>query len=571
MKLKKKWILNTVTVSVAVLAIVVGGNRVLQMATAPPGSFESEEVENWRRFSSAGHRAGSSEATVVIVEFLDFTCPYCQEAALGLELLRNRYSADVAVVYRHKPSDRPNSLSAAVAAECATRFGRFMQFHDALMARPDAIAAKTWSEWAEQAGIPDTIAFVECMAETTGSPTIQRDTLAARELGVQATPTFLINNRMFEGYPGFDRLHDVVREAIRKSAGTDQSAERSRSDGRRQLPWGFESVWRISSLTHESLSAYTFSAENVDADAAGNVYLLDQTAQTVFVISPDGELLDSLGRTGGGPGEFGNAVALDVTTDSILAVLDYSGRLVRWRVPDGQLLDPVATKEIFNFGGLVRTLSDGLIATEMEASSGNRYAYHVTRSTSAGTERVFIGRMSPRNLFAPCGRSMSYPKLFEPRISWDYNNGMLAVAEDSLYVVHIFKEGTPPVRIERDVLPRPVTASMARRELGGRPIWAQITDQCGVTVHQILDGLGYSRYLQAVADVRVSPSGEIWALRARTHDEPREIDVFSGTGEHLGTLPPDSPFPAAFAPPDRIVEIGHDELGPTLTAYRLAR
>ena len=551
MKLEKKRILNAVTVCVTVLAIIVGGNRLLQMATAPPGSFESEEVADWRRFSGAGHRVGPSEAPVVIVEFLDFTCPYCQEAAFGLELLRDRYSADVAVVYRHLPSDRPNSLSAAVAAECAARFGRFIQFHDALMARRGAITANTWPEWAEHAGIPDTIAFVECMAETTGSPNIQRDTLAARELGVQATPTFLINNRMFRGYPGFDRFHDVVREAIREPPGTDQSAERSRSDGRRQLPWGFESVWRISSSTHESLAANTFPAR--------------------IVISPDGELVDSLGRTGGGPGEFGNAIALDVTADSILTVTDYSGRLVRWRVPDGQLLDPVQLEGTFNFGGLVRTMSDGLIATEMEASSGNRYAYHVTRSTSAGTERVFMGRMSPRNRFAPCGRSVSYPKLFEPRISWDYNDGMLAVAEDSLYVVHLLEEGTPPVRIERDVLPRPVTASMARRELGGMAIWAQITEQCGVSLHQVLEGLGYSRYLQAVADVRVSPSGEIWALRAGLHDEPQAIDVFSGTGEHLGTLPPGSPFPAAFAPPNRIVAIGYDEFGPTLTAYRMSR
>ena len=351
------------------------------------------------------------------------------------------------------------------------------------------------------------------------------------------------------------------------------SAERSRSDARRQLPWEFESVWRISSLTHESLAASTFPSKNVDADAAGNVYLLDQTAQTVFVISPDGELIDSLGRTGSGPGEFCNAVALDVTADSILAVADYCGdRLVRWRVPDAQLLDPVQLKGAFNFAGLVRTLSDGFIATEMEGSSGNQYAFHVTRSTSAGTERVFLGRMSPRNRFAPCGRSMSYPKLFEPRISWDYRDRVLAVAEDSAYVIHVFKEGNPPVRIEKkDVLPRPVTASMARRELGGMAIWAQVIDQCGVTTNQVLDGLGYTRYLQAVADVRVSPSGEVWALRAGTHDELREIDVFSRTGEHLGTLPPDSPFPAAFAPPDRIVAIGLDEFGPTLTAYRMSR
>lgn len=572
----KKRILNIITVCVTALAIVVGGNRVLEMITDPPEPFESVEVEGWHRFGSAGHRAGTSEATVVIVEFFDFTCPYCQEAALGLELLRDRYSEDVAVVYRHVVSNRPNSLLAAVTSECAARFGRFMQFHDAVMARRDSIGAKTWSAWAEQAGVPDTVAFGECVAETTGSPAIRRDTLAARELGVRATPTILVNDRMFEGYPGFDRLHDAVREAIRKSAEVDQPAVSSRDDADRQLPWRFGRVWQVSSLTHESLAAGTFAAKDVDAGGAGNVYLLDEIAATVLVISPDGEVIDSLGRTGSGPGEFCSPVALDVTADSILVVADYCGnRLLRWRVPDGQVLSAVPVKGAFNFAGLVRTTSEGFIATEMEASYGdgstNLYAHHVTHLTSAGRERVFPGRESPRHRYAPCGRPMVYPKLFEPRVSWDYRQGVLAVAEDSAYVIHVFREGMPPARIEKDVLTRKVTASMARKELSGMTHWARIIDRCEVTMGQVLDGLGYTGYMQAVADVRVSPSGEIWALRAGIQAEPRVIDVFSDTGEHLGMLPPDSPFPAAFAPPDRIVAIERDEFGPVLTAYRISR
>ena len=58
---------------------------------------------------------------------------------------------------------------------------------------------------------------------------------------------------------------------------------------------------------------------------------------------------------------------------------------------------------------------------------------------------------------------------------------------------------------------------------------------CFVSVDEAVRGRGYESVLQPIGDLRISPAGEIWVLRGRIKDEPTIIDIFSKTGEHLGT------------------------------------
>jgi hypothetical protein len=67
--------------------------------TPPPAT----SITAWRGFGAAGHRFGPRDAPVTIVEFSDFQCPYCREAAATLKAARIKYNGQVAVVYRHYP------------------------------------------------------------------------------------------------------------------------------------------------------------------------------------------------------------------------------------------------------------------------------------------------------------------------------------------------------------------------------------------------------------------------------------------------------------------------------------
>jgi hypothetical protein len=50
------------------------------------------------------------------------------------------------------------------------------------------------------------------------------------------------------------------------------------------------------------------------------------------------------------------------------------------------------------------------------------------------------------------------------------------------------------------------------------------------------------------------------------------VDIFDATGEYVGTLPPDRPWPAAFASGERILALETDELGvQRVVVYRIRR
>ena len=83
---------------------------------------------------------GSPDAAVVIVEFSDFQCPFCQRWYLNtLPEIERQIGDDVALVFLHFPITQlhPNAPTAHVAAECAGEQGKFWEMHDLLFETQD--------------------------------------------------------------------------------------------------------------------------------------------------------------------------------------------------------------------------------------------------------------------------------------------------------------------------------------------------------------------------------------------------------------------------------------------------
>lgn len=213
-----QWFLNVATVVVAALALAVGADRIRTSFFAPEHTGgaqpKTKRVENWRQLGDAGTRMGPTAAPVTIVEFSDFECPYCRVASGSLHELRRWYASDVAIVYRHLPIHE-HAHAAAVASECAGRAGQFEAYHDALFAQVDSIGKKGWTRFALESGISDTAQFTLCLADSTVDALVRRDSLAAMQLGTHETPTFLINDLMVMGNPGFEQLNEYVKAALK--------------------------------------------------------------------------------------------------------------------------------------------------------------------------------------------------------------------------------------------------------------------------------------------------------------------------------------------------------------------
>jgi protein-disulfide isomerase len=151
---------------------------------------------------------------VTIVEFADFQCPFCQAAAPVIDKLMQQHPTQVALVYRHYVVHKL-AFPAAIAAECAADGGQFSSFHRIVFANQDSIGKTSWTSFARQAGIVDTVKFLACMASPAARANVVRDTLAAHSLGVTGTPTFLVNDLEVLGFPGADSLTRYVERALK--------------------------------------------------------------------------------------------------------------------------------------------------------------------------------------------------------------------------------------------------------------------------------------------------------------------------------------------------------------------
>ena len=85
------------------------------------------------------HVLGPPDAELTLVEYGDFECPHCRDAAPVLEAVRDRFGGRLRFAFRHFPLHEvhPHAIAAALAAEMAGFDGRFWEMHDTLFAPGD--------------------------------------------------------------------------------------------------------------------------------------------------------------------------------------------------------------------------------------------------------------------------------------------------------------------------------------------------------------------------------------------------------------------------------------------------
>jgi protein-disulfide isomerase len=148
----------------------------------------------WRPLLRSGHRIGSSDAKLTIIEFGDFQCPACGDFERTLDSMRARHPADFAVVFHQFPLRmHPLATPLARASECAANQGRFRAFHDTVYADQRLLGVIPILEIGERAGIPDTEAFHRCIVSTAPVLAIDEDIATARRIGVSGTPGVILN------------------------------------------------------------------------------------------------------------------------------------------------------------------------------------------------------------------------------------------------------------------------------------------------------------------------------------------------------------------------------------------
>ena len=158
------------------------------------------------------HIRGPERASVTVVEYGDFECPYCGRAEPAVRDLLT--DADVRYVWRHLPLTdvHPQAQLAAEAAEAAAAQGAFWPMHDLLLGRQDRLRAKDLIRYAEELGL-DRQRFEDDLRQHTHQARIARHIESADLSGVSGTPTFFINGQRHYGAYDIGTLTTAIKIA----------------------------------------------------------------------------------------------------------------------------------------------------------------------------------------------------------------------------------------------------------------------------------------------------------------------------------------------------------------------
>lgn len=172
------------------------------------------------------HVMGPETASVTLVEYGDYECPYCRAAVPIVTELQALLGEQLRFVFRHFPvtNVHPHAERAAEAAEAAGAQGRFWDMHAYLFEHHDVLDREHLVRHAADLGL-DAERVRQELAGHLYADRVREDFASALESGVEGTPTFFLDGVRYDEPVGLQQLLTAIRLAHPElpSEGFDQA------------------------------------------------------------------------------------------------------------------------------------------------------------------------------------------------------------------------------------------------------------------------------------------------------------------------------------------------------------
>jgi protein-disulfide isomerase len=233
-------------VSILIAAVMVGGAIVFATlykggsAAAPAGGAggnnnmvaATSTVANPAAAMTLGSRdaiLGNASAPVTLIEYGDYQCPYCVQffSQTQPQIIRNYVNTGkVRVVFRDFAFLGTESTAAANAAQCAEDQNKLWAYHDALYAAKltddnnggsEDDGFYTTAEFlkiAQQVGL-NLPTFTSCVNNNANANIVAQEKGAAAAVGINSTPSFIINGTMITGAQPYSVFQQALDAALK--------------------------------------------------------------------------------------------------------------------------------------------------------------------------------------------------------------------------------------------------------------------------------------------------------------------------------------------------------------------
>jgi protein-disulfide isomerase len=169
----------------------------------PPAQTPQEPVSDKvsMLMPTSGYALGKADAPLVVVEYTDLQCPFCQQFHnTAFDQLKKDYidTGKVRFMTRDFPLDfHPNAKPAAIASRCAGDQGKFWEMRHVMHVNADKLSKDEVLKYAADLKL-DTAKFKACADSDFYSADIDRQFQEGSAVGITGTPSFVVG-RVVDG------------------------------------------------------------------------------------------------------------------------------------------------------------------------------------------------------------------------------------------------------------------------------------------------------------------------------------------------------------------------------------
>jgi len=161
---------------------------------------------------------GDKNAKVTMYEYSDFECPFCGNFFTGAyKQIEEKYvkTGKVKVVFKDFPlTFHANAQKSAEAARCAQEQGKFWEMHDKLFSNQKSLTTDNYKKWAGEMGVKSD-QFNQCLDSGKYADAVKKDLAEGVKIGIQGTPSFVINGQALIGAYPFEEFEKVIEEKLK--------------------------------------------------------------------------------------------------------------------------------------------------------------------------------------------------------------------------------------------------------------------------------------------------------------------------------------------------------------------
>ncbi|MCK4554614.1 thioredoxin domain-containing protein [Candidatus Parcubacteria bacterium] len=171
---------------------------------------QRQVIQPVRAIGSEDHFLGNLDASIQIIVYGDFNCPFSAKFYDTVNQVKEEFSDNAVIAFRHYPLiGHVYAMPAAIASECAAEQGKFWEMYGKLFEnnKESKLNIEQFKKNALEIGI-DVAKFSQCLEAEKYKDKIYVQMNDGKDYGVGGSPTIFVNG---EPLPGAYPFEDFVR------------------------------------------------------------------------------------------------------------------------------------------------------------------------------------------------------------------------------------------------------------------------------------------------------------------------------------------------------------------------